>query len=126
MGGDLRRDPFPDFERSIPVGEHFRTRNGGEVVLLSVDVWSDRIALHFAYEATTHPLTGWDGHPRFGVDWSVTDDIGTTYRWGAGGGGGSDLCYGYAQFTPAAPKTARHLLISSPELRQPIEVPLEP
>src|SRR5438105_3620942 len=127
MSGDLRREPFPDFERTIPVGEHFRTRNGGAVVLLSVDLWSDRIALNFAYEGTTHPLTGSDGHPRVGPDRSVADDHGTTYRWRAGGGGGADdFCYGYAQFAPTAPEAARRLIVSSPELRQPIEVPLAP
>jgi hypothetical protein len=127
VGGDLRRDAFPDFERTLPVGARFRNRNGGEVVLLSVDVWSDRIVVNFAYEATTHPLISADGYPRFGVDWTATDDRGTSYRWQAGGaGGGDDFRYGYAQFTPAPPEAARRLFISSPDLREPIEVALAP
>jgi hypothetical protein len=31
MGGDLHREPFPDYERTITVGEHFRTRNADAV-----------------------------------------------------------------------------------------------
>jgi hypothetical protein len=43
MGGDLRRFAFPAFERTIPIGEHFRDRNGGEVVLMSIDLRSTRV-----------------------------------------------------------------------------------
>jgi len=126
VGGDLRRDPFPDFERTISVGEHFRTRNGGEVVLLSIDLWSDRITLNFAYEVTTPQLIGREGHPH-SIDWTVTDDLGTSYGWGAGGGGGSEgFHYGHAVVRPGVPAAANNLLTSSPELRRPVEIHLAP
>jgi hypothetical protein len=126
MGGDLRRDPFPDFERTIPIGRQFRTRNGGEAVLLSIDLWSDRIMLHFAYEVTTPRLMGREGQPQF-IGWSVTDDLGTSYRWGAGGGGGSDgFHHGYATVRPGVPDAANKLVITTPELSEPIEVQLAP
>jgi hypothetical protein len=133
VGGDLRRKLFPDFERTIPIGKNFRSRNGGQVVLMSVDLWSDRVGLNFAYEQTTPFLIGRDGYliGRDGyphaVDWSITDDRGTTFQWrGGGSGGADDFCIGYALFTPAVPDAADHLLISSPELPRPIEVPLAP
>ena len=47
MSGGLTRDPFPDYERTVPIGEHFRSRNSSEAVLLSIDLWSDRITLNF-------------------------------------------------------------------------------
>jgi hypothetical protein len=125
VGGDLKREPFPDFERTIPIGEQFHTRNGGEGVLLSVDLWSDRVALHFAYEMTTPPMLGADGHPRPGPDFSMSDDQGTVYRWRAGGGGGSDgFSNGYAGFSPGVPDEADYLIITSRDLPRPIRVAL--
>jgi hypothetical protein len=125
VGGDLRHEPFPDFERTIPIGHAFHTRNGGEGVLLSLDLWSDRVALHFAYQMTTPPMLGVDGHPRPGPDFAISDDRGTVYRSRGGGAGGSDnFGDGYAQFAPGVPDEADYLVIASRDLSGPIRVAL--
>ena len=125
VSGDLRREPFPDHDRTIPVGEQFRTRNGGEAVLLSVDLWSDRVVLHFVYEMTSPPMLGTDGHPRPGPDFALSDDCGTVYESCGGGGGGSDdFGNGYAKFRPRVPDAADHLIIASRDLRRVLRISL--
>jgi hypothetical protein len=126
MSGDLRQEPFPDLERVLPVQRFFTSRNGGHVVVTSVDLWSDRVSVHFAYQITTHPLLGPSGHAKPGPHWSLADDVGTVYKPGGGGGGGSELAFGHEEFKPGVPVAARSLLLSSPDLAEPIEVRLTP
>jgi hypothetical protein len=127
VGGDLRRDAFPDFERTIAIGEPFRTRNGGEAVVLSIELWSDRVRLHFAFEVTTPPMLGADGHGRPGPDFALSDDRNTTYR-GRGGGtsAGDSFGTGYTTFSPGVPDEAEYVVITSRDLSGPIRVVLAP
>lgn len=126
MAGDLRRTKLPDLLRTLPIGERFPSRSGNDIVLISADLWSDRVVLNFAFEETVPPLMDADGRPRVGPVWSVTDDLGTRYRLLAGGAGGSTVRFGHDQFGPGVPESARWLLISSRELAAQVEVLLAP
>jgi hypothetical protein len=118
-------DPLPEWERSVSVGFRFRTRNGGAVALSTIELWSDRVLLYFGCEVTAPPLTGPDGRPGIGPFFLLADDIGTPYRPHGGGAGGSrDLNFGRQEFQPAVPEEASALYVSSPELLDPISVPL--
>jgi hypothetical protein len=117
-------DPLPEWERIVAVGFRFRSRNGGAVVLSAVELWSDRVVVHFGCEITTPPL-GSGGRPGIGPGWFLADDVGTEYHGRGGGMGGSrDLAFGRAEFRPAVPDAATVLSVSSPELVDPISVPL--
>ena len=118
MGG------LPEYQRVISVGANFVTRNGGDAVLSSVELWHDRVKLHFAYSHHDPPMQDSDGRRRLGPGWLLSDDVGTHYKPSGGGAGGSDVMFGYASFTPSRPLNAALLLVSSPELAEPIEVPL--
>jgi hypothetical protein len=117
---------LPEWQRAIPVGFRFATRNGGDAVLSLVELWSDRVILYFGWEVTTPPLTGPGGQPRIGPGFLLADDLGTAYRPNGGGaGGGRDLHFGRQEFQPAVPEGASTLYVSSPELLDPISLSLE-
>jgi hypothetical protein len=113
---------LPEWVRTVPVGERFTTRNGKAVVLTCIDLWADRVALHFAFESDVSiGRPGGGGAPM----WAVRDDVGTRYQPMGGGSGGSDgLCIGYQLYGPSAPEDAQLLTVSSPDLRFPIEIRL--
>jgi hypothetical protein len=118
-------EPLPDWERVVPVGFRFRTRNGGDAILSTIELWSDRVLVYFAFEVTTPPLAGPGGRPRIGPGFLLADDHGSTYRpSGGGAGGGRDLHFGRQEFRPAVPDGARMLYVSSPELLDPISISL--
>jgi hypothetical protein len=128
---DERVQRFPEWRRTVPVGVRFRTPDGADAVVASIDVWSDRTALHFAFDASGNSPGGLrpSGPPelpqRLGMLFTVEDDVGSEYRYfGYGGGGTNDFQHGIQFFRPPIPEEARRLLISGPELTEPIEVSL--
>jgi hypothetical protein len=118
---------LPDWQRGIPVGFRFVTRNGGDAVLSSIEFWSDGVMLHFGFQVTTPPLADPDGHShRLGPEWFPADDIETTYHPVSSGAGESspDLLFGRAEFRPAVPESASTLYVSNPELLDTLAIPL--
>jgi len=116
-------EPLPEWERAVPVGFRFRTRNGGAAVLSMLELWSDRVMLYFGYEVTTPPLADAGGRQRLGPGWSLADNLGTDYSTNGGGAGSNgSLSFGRVEFVPAVPDAATTLYVSSPELLDPISV----
>jgi hypothetical protein len=115
---------LPELLRTVPLGERFVTRNGKAVVVTSLDLWTDRVALNFAYERDV-PLgmPGTGGVPL----WGLHDDVDTDYMPKGGGSGGSDgAWFGYCTYFPRVPTGAQRLSFPAPTCSIPIEVRLVP
>ncbi len=112
-------------ERVIPVGARFEQGDRGWIVLGSIELWDDAIAVRFAQKVAPEapsvpaPPEGGLGH----LDWDISDDLGNEYRLHSAGGSGNDPMLGVSVFTPRVDPSARLLRVFAPFMTR--EIPIE-
>jgi len=108
--------------REVVVVKHVFTGSaGGTGVVPSVEIWDDVIRLHVVRTLAGH---GPDEYQA----WSVSDDVGTEYRFegGASGKSGGSWNYGYIHFAPGPPSEATELRVENAAGGVSLVVPLRP
>ncbi len=122
----------PTLDRVIPIAETRFVAAGGRTVIGSLEIWSDRLVLHYtlAGQGITPPdLPTQETQDEFmkGLTWNARDDLGTTYQLCGGGGGGDDRLQNHSlMLRPAPPAEATIIRFDVPadESGAPLEVGL--
>lgn len=105
----LEPDRAPELVRVVPILKKLELNDGDSVMLISLEMWSDRFGLRYA--TSDRPARGERGLPGMRhFMWDISDDAGTPYRRGGGGGGGGRPWFLFTDdFFPAPPSEATRL-----------------
>lgn len=108
-------DGQPRLLRVIPVVRHLVLDGGGSLVVIALEIWQDWLAIPYLEAPPMDPSPARFSPPQ----WQVEDDVGTTYRAGAGGSrGGGQYLRGTVSFVPPPPTHASLLRITPPRVTE--------
>ncbi len=113
-----RRAGTPRLVRVVPIGREVDAGDGHQLVLLSLEIWSDWLDLRLAV-AASRAAGAQEPSPQdlsAGYQaWTLSDDLGTDYRpLGTSSGGGELFFVCQASFAPSPPKEAGTLTLTLP------------